>query len=321
MKLQNAIEVRNETARRLAILAGMLCGLVPTLALLFVIACGNEVLPLRDPIEVPPGTIMFLPPRLVLAALLEAIPGALIAGVAMKRSIRLARESTLVGGILLAGATSVLVGAVVIGARDWVAHVAGALCLGPFVFVLNAMAVFPLTRGIVNAQPSLEQPSLALWNAVPPLSVFGILAAVATFGAQWSWAPFMFAYGFEHAAARHTLWLLPLAIGASAIVCVVVAVRETGALRRTRDAILAGTHPKFRKGDAVSGDNAIPLTERDRKGAGKHYVTHRSTSPYRDGERRETSVYVADTQPSQGRYALVDSTSARSVSYSGSLPL
>jgi hypothetical protein len=56
--------------------------------------------------------------------------------------------------------------------------------------------------------------------------------------------------------------------------------------------ILHGTHPEYYPGDIAPDEDAIPLTEADRRSANKRALMRRESSAYRGGEGNAVRVYV-----------------------------
>ncbi len=75
--------------------------------------------------------------------------------------------------------------------------------------------------------------------------------------------------------------------------------RHLVALHRTRAAILSGTHPEYHPGDIAPEEDAIPLTEADRKSAVKRTLVRRASSAYRsDSSAMNVYVGLESTTPS-----------------------
>jgi hypothetical protein len=296
MKLLAPQVIRRSVARRLAFATGAACGYVPIFFLLLTVAFGNEIIPFRDPNEAPPLP-MALPRSLFGTAFLSGFPAALIGAYAMHRAVMQRSENVLIGGALLAFASAAFSYAVLQSSSivDGVlTGLCAGSCFGPVGLVASLLLSVPLTRLLPTlAAPSCEAASIALFESALPLGIMTVIAALAMLSASPSCEALFAGLDVTGLGATCLAWLVFVGPPACAtLLGLVIGRREKRSRHLMRHAILSGTHPEYYPGDIAPGEDAIPLTETDRRSAKKRALMRRESSAYRGGEGNAVRVYV-----------------------------
>ncbi len=137
--------------------------------------------------------------------------------------------------------------------------------------------------------PSQAAPAQAAVSCAGMLMVAAVLAHALDVSALV--LPIHALIGMEPEPSTLSLWLsVPLALSAAPLL--LFGMRELLSLHRARRMILHGTHPEYYPGDIAPDEDAIPLTEADRRSANKRALMRRESSAYRGGEGNAVRVYV-----------------------------
>jgi hypothetical protein len=291
LKLHDLAALRTQTLRRLGVAAAIVSGVLAPLLL------GLAQLELGRLLERPHQSVEMD----LLFALLMVPPAAWFGARAVRHGAAKGTNFALFACATGAGFLFSLTGALVhalmahgasLGAlRDVFARTCGGAFLSiPLGFMFGAL----FRIGVGPRMNLVLSPSQAA-AAQAAVSCAGMLMVAAVFAHSFDVSALVLAThrltGVKFDASTLLLWLsVPLALCAAPLL--LLGMRELVSLHRARRAILRGTHPEYYPGDIAPDEDAIPLTEADRRSTNKRALMRRESSAYRGGEGDAVRVYV-----------------------------
>ena len=176
-----------------------------------------------------------------------------------------------------------------------IGEVISRTCGGAFLSIPLGFMFGALFRIGVGPRMNLVLSPSQAAPAQAALSCAGMLLVAAVFAHSFDASALMFPIhgltGVKFDSSTLSLGLsVPLALSAAPLLP--FGMRELLSLHRARRMILRGTHPEYYPGDIAPGEDAIPLTEADRRSANKRALMRRESSAYRGGEGDAVRVYV-----------------------------
>jgi hypothetical protein len=258
--------------------------------------------------------------ELLTGAVLAMIPAACLGGFAMYRGATKRSEAhtlgwATVGGVLFLGAA---LGCVVLASRVFtgtathtdsdspamliwplIMMILGSIVSAPFGAAFGVLFLVAQNRVTLRLEhPSADTPASAMRNSAAMLLLASGVAGLCAIAVRIPVAVFLRSH-LDLDAPWFAI-LLPAPLALSAVLFVLLGIQQTRSLHRTRQTILSGTHPEYYPGDIAPEEDAVPLTEADRRSANKRTLMRRESSAYRGGEGDAVRVYVGadSTAPS-----------------------
>lgn len=273
-----------------------------------------------------PGAISL---KSLAAAALAMVPAALFGGFAMHRGASQRSESATIGWAVLGGV--LFLGAAIVCSACTSAQATelprvpelmmlavmmtgiGSILSAPAGFAFGLLFLIALSAVVARLdRPAEDTPAHA---ALASTAMLFVAAAVSLVPASAIEADY-FRFVVTHLGAGIPAWTRfavftgPLAL--TALAFLLVGLSEKRTYYRARRAILRGTHPEYYPGDIAPDEDAVPLTEADRRRANKRTLMRRESSAYRGGEGDATRVYVGlDSTASRSSFFTRDRATAR----------